>query len=81
MANSEDPDQLASPTDLDLHCLQRQAISRFSRTSIKTMTVIDQLAIQKVWLTVVNHGDFWPLIYFLLQSAISNDYVSSRVQI
>ena len=38
MANSEDPNQLASleakPTDLDLHCLQRQGISRFSRTRV-----------------------------------------------
>ena len=39
MANSADPDQLASeeqkkPTDLDLHCLQRQDISRFSRTRV-----------------------------------------------
>ena len=39
MANRADPDQLASeiswllkkPTDLDLHCLQRQDISGFSR--------------------------------------------------
>ena len=35
-----DSDQLASsevkkPTDLDLHCLQRQGISRFSRTRVK----------------------------------------------
>ena len=37
MANSADPDQLASsePTDLDLHCLQRQDISWFSRTRVK----------------------------------------------
>ena len=36
MANSADPDQLAlKPTDLDLHFLQRQGISRFSRTRIK----------------------------------------------
>ena len=34
MANSADPDQLAS-TDLDLHCLLRQGISRFSRTRVK----------------------------------------------
>ena len=36
MANSADPDQLASsePTDLDLHCLQRQGISGFSRTRV-----------------------------------------------
>ena len=33
MANSADPDQSAQkPTDLDLHCLQRQDISGFSRT-------------------------------------------------
>ena len=37
MANSADPDQLASqkPTDLDLHCLQRQDISGLSRTRVK----------------------------------------------
>ena len=35
MTNSADPDQLASkPTDLDLHCLQRQSISGFSRTRV-----------------------------------------------
>ena len=36
MANSADPDQLASwkPTDLDLHCLQIQCISGFSRTRV-----------------------------------------------
>ena len=39
MANSADPDQLASsvkPTDLDLHCLQMQGISGLSRTRVKT---------------------------------------------
>ena len=37
MANSVDPDRLASkkPTDLDLYCLQRQGISGFSRTRVK----------------------------------------------
>ena len=41
MANSADPDQLASetvlqkPTDLDLSSLQRQGISGFSRTRVK----------------------------------------------
>ena len=36
MANSANPDQLAQkPTDLDLHCLQRQDISGFSRTGVK----------------------------------------------
>ena len=36
MANSADPDQLASekPTDLDLHYLQRQGISGVSRTRV-----------------------------------------------
>ena len=34
MANSADPDQLAS-TDLDLHCLQMQGVSGFSRTMVK----------------------------------------------
>ena len=33
MANSADPDQ--KPTDLDLHCLQRQGISGFSRARVK----------------------------------------------
>ena len=31
MTNSADPDQLASSADLDLHCLQKQDISGFSR--------------------------------------------------
>ena len=35
MANSADPDQLAS--DLDLHCLQMQDISGFSRTRVKLL--------------------------------------------
>ena len=35
MANSADPDQ--KPTDLDLHCLQRQDISGFSRTRVKKL--------------------------------------------
>ena len=34
MANSADPDQ---PTDLDLHCLQRQGISGFSRTRVNNI--------------------------------------------
>ena len=33
MVNSADPNQLASP-GLDLHCLQRQDISGFSRTRV-----------------------------------------------
>ena len=34
---SADPDQLASSAGLDLHCLQRQGMSRFSRTRVKTI--------------------------------------------
>ena len=33
MTNSADPDQ-QKPTDLDLHCLQRQSISGFRRTRV-----------------------------------------------
>ena len=39
MANSADPDQLDCSTDLDLHCLQRQDISGFSRTRVKKLDV------------------------------------------
>ena len=41
MANNADSDQLASsePIDLDLHCLQRQDISGFSRTRVKQRNV------------------------------------------
>ena len=38
MANSADPDQLAS--EEDLHCLQRQGISGFSRTRVKDVSLI-----------------------------------------
>ena len=40
MTNSADPDQLASeePTDLDLHCLQRQVISS-TRVNIKIIAL------------------------------------------
>ena len=41
MPNSVDPDQL--PTDLDLHCLQMQGISGFSRTMINFSTKYDVL--------------------------------------
>ena len=36
MTNTVDPDQLAS----DLHCLQRQGISGFSRTRLKICTFL-----------------------------------------
>ena len=39
MANSADPDQLASSEDLlDLQCLQRQGISGYSRTRVKMLS-------------------------------------------
>ena len=34
MGNSADPEK---PSDLDLHCLQRQDISGFSRTKVKLL--------------------------------------------
>ena len=37
MANSAAPDQLASSTDLDLHSLQSQDISGFSRTRVNVI--------------------------------------------
>ena len=43
MINSVDPDQLASlqkPTDLDLHCFQRQGTSWFSRTQVNTCKLL-----------------------------------------
>ena len=42
MANSADPDQLASkkPTDLNLHSLQRQGISGFSRTRVNIQAIM-----------------------------------------
>ena len=40
---------LQQPTDLDLHCLQRQGISRFSRTRVKWHW-IDQTSVY-IWIT------------------------------
>ena len=34
MANSAEPDHWLLKTDLDLHCLLRQGLSRFSRTRV-----------------------------------------------
>ena len=52
MANSTDPDQLASeiswllqkPADLDLHCLQRQDIFGFTRTRVNDTSTISALS-------------------------------------
>ena len=35
---------LQKPTDLDLHCLQKQGISGFSRTGVKVWSALSQLA-------------------------------------
>ena len=44
MNGSADPDQLPKkPTDLDLHYLQRQDISGFSRTMVNfTLTIVNE---------------------------------------
>ena len=54
MANSadSDPDQLQKPTDLDLHCLQRQGISGFSRTKVNLIHIqstVQYSYIPKIW--------------------------------
>ena len=43
MTNSADPDSwlLQKPADLDLHCLQRQDVSGFSRTRAKHAVVMN----------------------------------------
>ena len=46
MTNSADPDQLA--TDLDLHCLQRQGISGFSRTRVNNLLKNKDSLLQKM---------------------------------
>ena len=46
MANSADPDQ--KPTDLDLHCLQRQSLSGFSRTRVKTFQKLRLLLKERI---------------------------------
>ena len=43
MANSADSDQLASSTDLNLHCLQSQSICRLSRTRVYLCNSCNQL--------------------------------------
>ena len=43
---------LQKPTDLDLHCLQRQGISGFSRTRVNTSSYI----LKVLWLYMVRYG-------------------------
>ena len=52
MANNADPDQLASSTDVDLHCLQRQGISGFSRTRVVYDTGIPVKEVQQIKLYI-----------------------------
>ena len=40
MTSNADADQLASSTDLDLHCFQRQGISGFSRTRVNNLLLL-----------------------------------------
>ena len=54
MANSADPDQLASseanlkkPTDLDLHCLLGQDVSRFSMRRVNYHLVMTEILISE----------------------------------
>ena len=63
MTNSADLGQmdLQKPTDLDLHCLQRQGISRFSRTRVNTGYFLIQVAFKTgltVWLGVDVEGKY-----------------------
>ena len=46
MANSADSDQLASPTDLDLHCLSRQDISCSAREGLGSANEEDKYSFQ-----------------------------------
>ena len=50
MANSADPE----PTDLDLHCLQRQGISGFSRTRVNCNNNILNLTTLPIALAILS---------------------------
>ena len=50
---------LQKPTDLDLHCLQRKGISRFSRSRVKmtvSITVIQKWTWMLGWLQTITDG-------------------------
>ena len=61
MVNSADSDQ--KPTDLDLHCLQRQDISGFSRTRVMPLQIecIFQPKIVDIFL-ILHENMLWVLI-------------------
>ena len=66
MANSADPDQLAS-SEADLHCLQRQGISGFSRTRVKIQWEMTSLHEKKeeviVWIACLPTWCIYTCIY------------------
>ena len=53
MTNSADSNQ--KPTDLDLHCLQRQGISGFSRTRVNKVEMVQCRAIRWTMLSESPH--------------------------
>ena len=60
---------LQKPTDLDLHCLQRQGISGFSRTTVKKQLHKEEDLGKKVLnkvLKIIRHycGSFFFLLFF-----------------
>ena len=57
MANSVDPGQ--KPTDLDLHCLQRQDISGFSRTRVRIQENIESCKYDKKKMGVIASVCHW----------------------
>ena len=58
MTNNADPDQLAKPTDLDLHCFLRQGTSVFSRTRVKRhLTGAMTLNVTYLWLVPLVDDD------------------------
>ena len=68
MTNSADPDQdqvsllLQKPTDRDLHCLQRQGISGFSRTRFNPICslICNDITVKLQWLEHIwDHGNLF----------------------
>ena len=88
MANSIDPDQLASekPTDLDLHCLQRQCISRFSKTRVnKThQKILHQNLLwrhQELWLEISKLINFdFLYLYFYMKNVLFFEIFVSKLR-
>ena len=67
MANSADPDQLKKPTGLDLHCLQRQGISGFSRAKVKFTRRIARTGTLGRFSAIFHRGDnFYEFLFGFL---------------